>query len=559
MQRLLAMVPWIAAHDGPTLAEVCERFGLTEKELAADLEVMWLVGLPPYTPDALIDVVQEGDRVWIHFADVFDAPQRLTPDQAVALLTAGASVLALPGTEADGPLGRGVAKLAAVLGVDADQVLDVDLGLGGADVLEVLRTAVAEHRRVHLDYYSYGRDARTERDVDPYLVHAEDGSLYVLGHCHLAGGRAPLPGRPHRGAPRSSTSGSSRRPPTAPAGVFQPDDDDPRVELELDPRRRGWPRRTRSKRSRPVPTARCASAWPWPPRRGSSGCWSGSARRPGGRRTGVAGGRRASAPARASSTATVDPAVTDSDHSAHEDELRAELHATLERTAASTSVPDGADLRRRRRPDVVDAVPPRRRRGPPRTPVPATTGHRRLQSGLEWVAVVVGALVVALVVKTFLFQAFYIPSASMEPTLEKGDRVLVNKVSYDLHDVNRGDVIVFELDEEDVGPDGIKDLIKRVIGLPGDVIESRDGVVYVNDRALDEPYLAEGTVTGDPEDSRNPPIERQTVPEGHVFVLGDNRSNSADSRYPYRGPIPIDSIVGRAFVLVWPPGDIGTL
>jgi signal peptidase I len=185
--------------------------------------------------------------------------------------------------------------------------------------------------------------------------------------------------------------------------------------------------------------------------------------------------------------------------------------------------------------------------------------HRRIQSGLEWVAVVIGALVVALVVKTFLFQAFYIPSASMEPTLSEGDRVLVNKISYDLHDVNRGDVIVFELDEEDVGQDGIKDLIKRVIGLPGDVIESRDGVVYVNDRALEEPYLTDGMVTGDPEDSRNPAIERQTVPAGHVFVLGDNRSNSADSRYPYRGPIAIDSIVGRAFVLVWPPGDIGTL
>ncbi len=188
-----------------------------------------------------------------------------------------------------------------------------------------------------------------------------------------------------------------------------------------------------------------------------------------------------------------------------------------------------------------------------------STARRRLQSSLEWAAVVIGALVVALVVKTFLFQAFYIPSASMEPTLEKGDRVLVNKVSYDLHDVHRGDIIVFELDEDEVGPDGIKDLIKRVVGLPGDVVESRDGVVYVNDRALDEPYLAEGTVTGDPQDSRNPAIERQTVPEDHVFVLGDNRSNSADSRYPYRGPIPIDTIVGRAFVLVWPIDDIGTL
>ena len=271
MQRLLAMVPWIAAHDGPTLAEVCERFGLTEKELAADLEVMWLVGLPPYTPDALIDVVQEGDRVWIHFADVFESPQRLTPDQAVALLTAGASVLALPGTRRPtSALARGVAKLAAVLGVDADQVLDVDLGLGGADVLEVLRTAVSEHRRVHLDYYSYGRDARTERDVDPYLVHAEDGSLYVLGHCHLAGGERRF--RVDRIAAATLLDDRFEPPATtAPTGVFQPDADDPRVVLDLQPPRRGWRRPTPWSTSRPVPTARCASAWRWPPKRGSSG------------------------------------------------------------------------------------------------------------------------------------------------------------------------------------------------------------------------------------------------------------------------------------------------
>jgi len=269
--------------------------------------------------------------------------------------------------------------------------------------------------------------------------------------------------------------------------------------------------------------------------------------------------------------------VTNSHNPADEDELRAELRAALDREGSDgpAPVPDGsaaeAPAPEPTWPDEPDAspllvdAPPSSINDLPyaeddRTaPDEPSSRNRRLQSGLEWVAVIVGALVVALVVKTFLFQAFYIPSASMEPTLEKGDRVLVNKISYDLHDVNRGDVIVFELDSEDVGPDGIKDLIKRVVGLPGDVIESRDGIVYVNDRALDEPYLADGMITGDPEDSRNPPIERQTVPEGHVFVLGDNRSNSADSRYPYRGPIPIDSIVGRAFVLVWPPGDIGSL
>jgi proteasome accessory factor C len=227
------MVPWIAAHDGPRMDDVCERFAITPAQLAADLDVVWLVGLPPYTPDALIDVVQEGDRVWIHYADVFSAPQRLTPDQAVALLTAGASVLALPGAERAGPLERGVAKLAAVLGVDAGQVLDVDLGGARAEVLEGLRGAVRDHRRVHLDYYSYGRDARTERDVDPYVVHAEDGSLYLLGHCHLAGAERRF--RVDRIA-AVTVLDDTFEPPTLdrPAGVFQPDPDDPRVVVRLE-------------------------------------------------------------------------------------------------------------------------------------------------------------------------------------------------------------------------------------------------------------------------------------------------------------------------------------
>ncbi len=234
MQRLLALVPWIAAHDGPTVDEVCERFGITPAQLAADLEVVWLVGLPPYTPDALIDVVQEGDRVWIHYADVFAAPQRLTPDQAVSLLTAGASVLALPGADPAGALARGVAKLAALLGVDATQVLDVDLGGAEPQVLEVLRTAVRDRRRVHLDYYSYGRDTRTERDVDPYVVHAQDGSLYVLGHCHLAGGERRF--RVDRIA-AATLLDTTFEPPAGSltATVFQPDDDDPRVTLRLAP------------------------------------------------------------------------------------------------------------------------------------------------------------------------------------------------------------------------------------------------------------------------------------------------------------------------------------
>lgn len=232
MQRLLAMVPWIAAQDGPTLSEVCARFDLTPKELAADLDVMWLVGLPPYTPDALIDVVQEGERVWIHFAEVFEAPQRLTPEQAVALLTAGTSVLALPGADPQGPLARGVAKLAGVLGIDTDQVLDIDLGPGGAEVLDVLRAGTTQHRRVHLDYYSYGRDARTERDVDPYLIHAQDGALYLLGFCHRANADRRFRVDRIASAALLETEFATT---TAPAAMtlFEPDADDPRVVLDL--------------------------------------------------------------------------------------------------------------------------------------------------------------------------------------------------------------------------------------------------------------------------------------------------------------------------------------
>ena len=162
---------------------------------------------------------------------------------------------------------------------------------------------------------------------------------------------------------------------------------------------------------------------------------------------------------------------------------------------------------------------------------------------VEWAVVIVGAILVAFLVKTFLVQAFEIPSPSMEMTLVKGDRVLVNKLSYDLHDVNRGDVIVFTRPASlSGGPDDPKDLIKRVIGRPGDTVQSRDGKVYVNGRLLEEPYLQKGVVT----DGMDEPV---TVPEGHVWVMGDNRGDSADSRV--FGPVPEDTIVGRAFMRMW--------
>ena len=175
---------------------------------------------------------------------------------------------------------------------------------------------------------------------------------------------------------------------------------------------------------------------------------------------------------------------------------------------------------------------------PPRdvTPERRPSGFR---NAVEWVVIIVGALLVAFLVKTFLIQAFYIPSGSMLPTLEEDDRVLVNKLSYDLHAVHRGDIVVFESPQ---GEGEIKDLIKRVIALPGETIEARDGRVLINGQPIEEGYLGPGITTG--------PLEPQTVPPEHVFVMGDNRGNSKDSRF--FGPISESVIIGRAFVKVWP-------
>ena len=178
---------------------------------------------------------------------------------------------------------------------------------------------------------------------------------------------------------------------------------------------------------------------------------------------------------------------------------------------------------------------------------------------LEWGSVVVGALVLAVLVRTFLFGAYYIPSPSMEPTLSIGDRIVVNKVSYRLHDVNRGDLVVFTPIGK-AAAEGIDDLIKRVIGLPGETVTVADGRVLIDGGMLIEPYLADPLST---DDLQTVPwcldggVAKCTVPADHVFVMGDNRPNSRDSRF--FGPVPIDSIAGRAFARFWPLGSLDRL
>ncbi len=183
----------------------------------------------------------------------------------------------------------------------------------------------------------------------------------------------------------------------------------------------------------------------------------------------------------------------------------------------------------------------------------AHTRRRRKRSNgskllIEWIVLIVAALTIALLIKTFLFQAFVIPSESMEPTLHgctgcSNDRILVNKLSYRLHDVNRGDIVVFAAPPGfDNG--GIKDFVKRVIGLPGETIETRNDQVFIDGKPLEEPYINPDCT------DRGGAIERQEIPVGHVYVMGDNRCSSSDSRK--FGTIDTDTIVGRAFVRIWP-------
>ena len=192
------------------------------------------------------------------------------------------------------------------------------------------------------------------------------------------------------------------------------------------------------------------------------------------------------------------------------------------------------------------------------TPPDRPKGRPAWAAVAEWVGLAVIAVLLAFLVQRFLFQAFYIPSRSMEPTLEVGDRVLVNKLSYRLHDVRRGDVVVFVAPEAQQTPD-IDDFVKRVIALPGETIQFRGGRVLINGQELEEPYLPDEvqglTVIDQPPpgcaQTTEQPDVSCTIPPGSVFVMGDNRTQSKDGRF--FGPIPQDDVVGRVFLHVWPP------
>jgi len=188
LTRLLSVIPWVARNGGTSLDEISRKFAYPKHDLVGDLtDVVHFVGVPPYTPDTMIEVTIEDERVWIHYADYFNRPMRLQPDEAFALLSAGQLMLGVMGDddESSGPLLSALTKLGTALG-DPD-ALEIRLGDAPEETMSIMRRAIAAHHQVHIDYYSYGRDRRSERTIDPARFFSDEGQWYVAGYCHLAG------------------------------------------------------------------------------------------------------------------------------------------------------------------------------------------------------------------------------------------------------------------------------------------------------------------------------------------------------------------------------------
>jgi len=159
----------------------------------------------------------------------------------------------------------------------------------------------------------------------------------------------------------------------------------------------------------------------------------------------------------------------------------------------------------------------------------------------EWIQAILIAIVVSMIIRVFLFETTLVYGKSMESTLHDRDRVIINKLVYRFNLPSRGDIVVFK------NPENMEEnYVKRVIGLPGDTIEIVDGEVYVNDEVLDEPYINEPT-KGD--------FSKVVVPSGTIFVMGDNRNYSQDSRNPSVGFVPIENVIGKAQLRIWPLDD----
>jgi len=240
LARLLSVIPWVAEQpDGAAIDDIVERFAYPRKQLLADLqEVVFFVGVHPFTPDSLIEVEVSDDRVSIRYAEWFSRPLRLSPEEGARLLTAARSVLPLtesagndPDASAPSPLLRALTKLGTSLGDGAHQAVEVRLGRTAGDTLQQVRQALETGRQVDLEYYSYGRDELTERRVEPDRVFSDKGNWYLSGWCHRAKGERVF--RIDRIARITMSELATERRGLVTDSSFSPAGNDPRITLRL--------------------------------------------------------------------------------------------------------------------------------------------------------------------------------------------------------------------------------------------------------------------------------------------------------------------------------------
>jgi len=239
LARVLAIVPYVLGHPGTTIAELAERFRVDRREIEQDLELLPMCGLPPYTADRLIDVwVMDDGSVEIRLAEYFERPLRLTPAEGVALVAAARALLAVPGADTSGPLASALAKLEEAVGASGRLQVEV----GAATHLDVLRAAVDDREQLELDYFSYARDEMTTRRVDPERVFHALGAWYLAAYCHRAEDERLFRVDRIR-AVRRTGDHFEPRPTSSPASgdsefdalVYHPGPDDERVTLRLAP------------------------------------------------------------------------------------------------------------------------------------------------------------------------------------------------------------------------------------------------------------------------------------------------------------------------------------
>jgi proteasome accessory factor C len=185
LPRLLALVPWLLAHPDTPVGEVAQQFGIDERQVRRDLELIWMCGLPGHGPGDLIDVVYDGDRVSLSNADTISRPLRLTLDEAIALVSALRTLVGLPGLVATDAVDRVLAKLeAAAGGVVGDEVAVASTADEDAQVAATVTDGVARGRRLRMTYWVPARDETTKRDVDPIRMFTAEGTAYVVAWDH---------------------------------------------------------------------------------------------------------------------------------------------------------------------------------------------------------------------------------------------------------------------------------------------------------------------------------------------------------------------------------------